>query len=944
LAREPLRTYEVKVLGPLQVAVGGRVVQLPPAQRRLLSILLVDTGRSLSTDELIDRMWGEEPPTTARTALQVHVSKLRRVVPLETTTNGYRIEPGQVISDLGLLEEFAAEADRAVAAGDWEAAFTFASRASALERGRSLPDIADEPYASPVIHRIEQLLLSVAEVEVEAMLALGRNEAAIVRLDDLVVRHQFHDRLRLHLMLALYRAGRHGDALRAYQAYRVLLGETMGIEPGEDLRELEERILLHDPALGSGRPDTTPHNLPDVTSSFVGREDDIRMVRKELDDSGVVTITGGPGYGKTRLAVEVGRSALPDYPGGVWLARLSGADDARSVAATIAAAVSADDQISSPEDLAEAIRPRPLLLILDNCEHVTEAVGQFLLALNSKPRNCRVLVTCRRRLGEPGGPVHRLEPLSGGIDQSIALLADRVRSVNRGFAITPDNLPALRELAERLGGVPLAIELVARWVPTLGLHDITRLLGRVHSDDALTTAFEWSVALLPEGDRRLLGSLAVFESAVTLERTTDVCGDGDDLAVAGSVSRLIDASLLALEWSGMSAHYRMPQPVRDMAWAGVDARRRKLLGDRHTASHVRSAEALSEESVSDQQARAFARLDAEIPDYRRAMARLIEGRAWGELTLVIDALSRYWYARFLGWEARQWIAEIPMEALEPDDRARLHRVAGFLAWSVHDYEQADRHYQALHALGVAGGDRRMKADGLYGRGLVHQKRRYLDGAAMLEEAATIYEGLPGCEVSLGECLLFRGLDEAYTGDVARAEGLLARAADLLELAGHVRQVSKARRWLSHCAWRRGDEADARLHARNAEQLARSTADQIALGGALVEKAHIAITWGTERDAADQLLEAWLPIPPVDEIDRAQVLFPAARLAVRTGDLSLAASIVSHVDDVYDRHGWRPFDEIVGVAELRTAVVGVDALDGDVEDRVQEFLTRLSTSA
>jgi predicted ATPase/DNA-binding SARP family transcriptional activator len=935
----------VNALGPLEVIVGGRAVELPPAQRRLLSILAVEDGRDVSTDELIDRMWPGEPPPTARTAVQVHVSALRKMVPIETRPTGYRIATGAVLQDRISFEGLVEAAGSARTDQRWAEARASAAAAQALWRAEPYPDLADTTYALAVVSGLRELALQAADIEVEAMLALGDNEAAIHRLQEVIDRNPLHDRLRHHLMLALYRAGRQGEALRAYQAYRALLGETMGIEPGMDLRLLEEQILVHDSALGDRPAPPTPHNLPDTPTSFVGRESELRRVTEGLGEARIVTISGAPGLGKTRLVVEAGRSLLANFTGGVWFAGLSGARESASVVATIAAATSAGEGIDNFDALAGALRSRPILLILDNCEHVVEQVRRFLVALTSRPGECRVLLTSRQAISMHGGSMYRLElaPLAIEPNASVALLVDRVRAMDRGFTMTPENLDVLLELCRRLEGIPLGIELVARFVPKFGIRDITRLLDRVQTDDALEAAFEWSTALLTVEDRRLLHDLAVFESPFTVERAHQVCGDGagGELATAGSISRLLDASLLVLDWSATSSRYRMLQPIRELAWSRADTTARRRLNRAHAQSIVQMSAEMSDATLDQRQALAFLTLDAEIADYRKALAWLRDKGQWGSMTAILEALSRYWYARFLGWEAAAWLDEVPIGLLEAPDRIRLHRVAGFLAWAVHDYDEADAHYTALCNIGNHLGDRLVEADGLYGRGLIHQKRRFLDGAGMLESAARIYEALDGRQLELGQCLLFRGLDEAYSGDIAVGERLLTRATSLLGEVGHLRQVSKAERWLAHCAWRRGDEAMARHYADRAEALARRLGDQIALGGALVEQANIAVTWGSTSDAARHLLEALEPIPVVDEIDVSQVLIPAARLARRAGHPQLVASILGRVNDVYHRHGWRPFDEVPDAADLRAAAT--TPTGGEVLDRVRDFLEELASN-
>jgi predicted ATPase/DNA-binding SARP family transcriptional activator len=940
--RDRAAAIVVNALGPLEVMVHGTAVSLPPAQRRLLSVLLVDADRDVSTEELIDRMWPHGPPATARTAVQVHVSGLRKVVPVSSTSTGYRLSLDGIVHDRVEFERLVVAAETARDEQRWADARTLATDAQTLWRGDPYPDLADGTESSAFASWLRELSLDAADVEVEALLALGHNDGAVQRLRSLIDRHPLQDRLRHQLMLGLYRSGRQEEALREFQAYRKLLGETLGIEPGVDLRTLEEQILVHDPFLGT-RPDPpNPHNLPRVATSFVGRESERRRIIKELEGTRLVTVTGPPGIGKTRLATEIGAEVLEAFPGGVWLAGLAGTRTVRDVLATIGAALSVGDGIDIVEALAESVDDRPLLLILDNCEHVLEPVRRFLAALTSRAGACRVLATSRQPIAVAGEFVHRLEPLPARVDGAVALLVDRVRAVDRNFVVTAENLDGLVALCERLEGVPLSIELVARFVPTFGVADTARLLDEVAGENALEMAFDWGTALLHESDRTLLYHLAVFESSFTLERAHQVCGLQTEIATAGSVSRLVDASLLALD--GRSPRYRMLQPFRELAWARAEPAIRPVLANRHAEAIAAASADMRQATLDARQASAFAAFDAEIGDYRKALAWFRDAGRWGPMTTILEALARYWYARFLAWEATAWLDEIPDAELSREARIRVHRVAGFLAWATHDYDGADTHYTALLELGRASDDRLAEADALFGRGSIHQKRRFLDGAAMLREAAVIYEELGGRELELGQCLLFRGLDEAYTGDVAVAEAALGRASALLEQVGHLRQVSKTERWLAHCAWRRRNEADARCRADRAERIARALGDHIALGGALVEQATIDVTWGSPAAAAQRLIEALGPIPEVDEVDISQVLIPVARLAGRTGHRSLLAAVLAHIDEIYSRYGWRPLDEADGIAELRKVVEDMIPDCRGVLSRVDEFLGSLAAEA
>ncbi|MGA9596889.1 MAG: BTAD domain-containing putative transcriptional regulator, partial [Acidimicrobiia bacterium] len=855
------RLTAIRIMGPMKIEVDAVQIRFPPAARRLLSILLVDPEAELSTDTIIDRMWGDDAPASARTALHVHISSLRKRLPgvVETTGAGYRLEEARFRSDRARFESFARDAQRAGLRAEWETVKDKAGEALELWRGAPLTDVADDEFALGEIARLNEIQVGLLELHIDALLELGRNDAAVPRLRRLIADHPLHERFREQLLLALYRSGRQSEALREYQALRKQLGEELGIEPNEAIRDLEERILIHDPTLGTQSSLATPHNLPETTTSFIGRLEDVREIVQRFTETRLITVTGGPGFGKSRLAVEVGRALMESRPGGIWLAELAGADSSRSLTATVAAVTGVGEQIDTLERLADAVRSRPILLILDNCEHLKEPVRRLLVALLAKPGACRVLATSRVPLSVPGGRIHRLDPLDTGIDESVALLVDRVRSVDRSFVPDPDIADELVALSRRLGGIPLGIELVARWIPSLGVRDTGRLLEQVRGENALETAFEWSARLIPPTDFELLCSVSVFGAPFTLERAQSVCDDPDLLATAGSISRLVDASLLAVEWSGGGTRYRMLEPIRQLAGVRLEPGRRDRLVARHAGSYLDSADSVTAASSRPDQSAAFAMLDVEIPDYRAALSHLRSSGDWAGLTRIAEALSRYWYSRYLGWEGRSWLDEVPLEELGDTDRGRLHRVSGFLAWAVHDYETADRHYIGLLDIGRRTSNDKTIADALYGRGLIHQKRRFENGAAMLEEAASLYRGMDDCRLELGQCLLFRGLDEALNGDASLGESLLAEAVDLLEDAGHLRQVSKAERWRAHSAWRRSDPETARHHADRAESLARSAGDPIALAGALVEQANIEITWGDPGRAAQHLSEAMHPI-------------------------------------------------------------------------------------
>ena len=238
------------MLGPLEAVDGGRVVELPRRKHRaLLATLLLHAGEPVSADRLIEDLWGESPPRTAKDALQNYVSLLRKALGqdvLVTRDGGYllKVSPEQV--DAFRFERLAADA-RATQAPETRARKL--REALALWRGPPLTDLVYEPFAAVEIARLEELRLAATQDLIDAELELGRHVDLVPELETLIQEHPFDERLRGQLMLALYRGGRQAEALDAYQTARRVLDEELGLEPGPPLRELEQAILRHDASL-----------------------------------------------------------------------------------------------------------------------------------------------------------------------------------------------------------------------------------------------------------------------------------------------------------------------------------------------------------------------------------------------------------------------------------------------------------------------------------------------------------------------------------------------------------------------------------------------------------------------------------------------------------------------------------------------------------------------
>jgi DNA-binding SARP family transcriptional activator len=249
---------EFRILGPLEVRHEGRPVQIGGAKERaLLALLLLQAGEQVSVDRLIDELWGESPPPTARKSVQVRIAGLRRAIRgdvLLTRGDAYlaRLGPNQL--DLHRFEQLLSEGTDALAAGDPSAALTTLNEALGLWRGPALADFTYESFAQEAIARLGELRVHALESRIEAQLALGLHEAVIAQLEELVLEHPFRERLRAQLMLALYRDGRQAEALDVYRSTRSEFVKELGLEPGPALQRLQQAILRQDPSLESPLP------------------------------------------------------------------------------------------------------------------------------------------------------------------------------------------------------------------------------------------------------------------------------------------------------------------------------------------------------------------------------------------------------------------------------------------------------------------------------------------------------------------------------------------------------------------------------------------------------------------------------------------------------------------------------------------------------------------
>jgi DNA-binding SARP family transcriptional activator len=302
---------EFRILGPLDVRDGDQTVTLAGGrQRAVLALLIVNANETVSTDRIVEELWGEQSPPTAPKVIQNHVSQLRRGLGdglLVTDGSGYRlrVDPGSL--DVDRFEELLAEGRSALERGDAESAADLLRRSLALWRGAPLADVTFEPFAQAEVARLEERRLVALEERIEADLVLGRHDDLVGELEALIAKNPLRERPRAQMMLALYRSGRQSEALAVYQDARRTLVEELGIEPGRPLRDLQQAILNQEPGLDLPAVAETPLEGP--RGAFVGRDAELSALLDGLADAlsgrgALVLLVGEPGAGKSRLAEE----------------------------------------------------------------------------------------------------------------------------------------------------------------------------------------------------------------------------------------------------------------------------------------------------------------------------------------------------------------------------------------------------------------------------------------------------------------------------------------------------------------------------------------------------------------------------------------------------------------------------------------------------------------
>ncbi|MGW6447404.1 AfsR/SARP family transcriptional regulator [Lentzea sp. NPDC055074] len=971
-----------RILGPIEVeGPAGPVWVTPGRQQVVLALLLMEANQVVSTDQIVDTLWNQLPPDTARTQVQICVSRLRKKLAdagvdlsIVTRMPGYQLLLGDNTLDMHVFAGKLAEARVLVKEGRTAEAANLLRSAVALWRGPCLSGLAN-PALRNRASRLDEDLLTATEDYLELELELGRHHQIVGEVTRLVHEHPMRERLRAVLMLALHRAGRQGEALEAYRAGRHLLVEELGLEPGERLRLLESAILAGDVVTTQAEPGPAvvppapsferPRQLPADTADFIGNDALIRTAEAVLVGGdrravGVVVVIGRPGSGKTTVAAHIGHRIADRFPDGQLYCDLRGTREEPAAAADVLGRfllalgipgtvipMGLDERIEMYRTL---MAERRTLVVLDDASAESQVIP-----LLPGSNTCAVLVTSRSRLtGVPGARQVEVEVFDPG--QSLDLLG-RVIGAER-VAREPE---AAAALVRTVGGLPLALRIIAarlaarpHWSLASMVH---RLASERHRLDELAhgeMTIRASLSLTHNGmDRRsrtLFGLLGLAEGPELPGWVAGAVLDDDSRYPSDLLEPLVDVQMLdvtTVERTG-EFRYRYQDIVRLFALEKLNAEVAPDMRRRAVERVLGGWLALAEQAHRSVYGGDYAVLHGTalrwLPPATYVQQVSGDPLEWldGEQANLCAAISQ---AADAGFDEACW--DLAVSA------ATLFESHGYLD----DWEKT--HEKALQATTSAGNVRGTAAvlssmGTLYiNRGQTTRAHEALTTALATFEELDDPRGLALCRRDLGLLARWSGDDDlaldlyaAAMRDLDRAQDLVGRGivlthqtdvlcrrgrtdeatAQLLEAmmifegAGYRNGIPHALRRIGQVQVRAGQHRDALATFTRVLGMVRESRDVIGEGHLLRNLGEVSAALGQDREAQayfEQALAARERI--MDHVGAAAIRVDLAPVLARLGEGNRASELVLHAVQIF---GARGMDRELAAAEQ--ALTGLSA--------------------
>ncbi len=935
----------VRTLGDFMVWRGAEPVPAGRWRRRkvadLFKLLLGAPAHRLHREHISDQLWPEAGPEAGANSLRSTVYLLRAL--LDRGVPGVR--PPETAGSQGARRSSDRTAHRSYLRSDGDAltlcpapmladgeepplnwldaaAFTRAAAAAlasddaaacrealALYGGDYLPDDVYSDWTSA--RRLELRSDHQALMLHLSALCGARGELAEAeqQLHAVLAADPCREEAAQRLMALLAADERHGEAARVYHALEAALRDDLALAPAPETTDLYQRLLRRR-TLPVAAPSPTPTgaaavgltNLSLPISSFVGRQQDQAAIKDLLDAHRLLTLTGAGGCGKTRLAQQVALDRQTVYPDGVWLVELAAQTDPALVAATVARALGLSEDVTAPsqqvlaavtapEDktvalLVAFLRPRRLLLLLDNCEHLLGACASLANTLLSACPHLRILSTSREPLGVAGEAVWRVPslPFPTASDapnpeallryDAIMLFVQRARLVRPDFALTAENAPAVAQVCRRLDGIPLAIEFAAARLGMMSPHGLAARLDdrfRVLVGGSPTTlprqrtlraTMDWSYVLLDAQEQAVLRAFAVFAGGWTLQAAAAVCARDDVRAeaVAGLLEQLLRKSLLAAMAPDRDGDPRfgLLETVRQYARERLDAAgETPAVRRRHLDYYLTLARNVVAGWTDTMLGTWLVRLDEECDNLRAALDCAREDADIARGLELCVALARYWEMRGQLSEGRAWLDEFLARAggASAALRATALNAAGNLANRQGDRARATALLEEALALKRDLGDARGMAMLLNNLGYVEDESGHYARAAALHEESLALKRVLGDQRGVAYSLTNLGRVAHHRGDLARAATLHDQSVTLLRGLGDRHNLARALNNLAEVVQAQGDDARAADLLEESLALKRELGDRQGIAASLILLGALAARGHDDRRAAQLFQES-----------------------------------------------------------------------------------------
>ena len=871
-----------------------KTLRLGRLGRVAFAFLVLERGRPTSTEQLAEVMWPGGQPSTWESSLRGLMSRMRRELEglglapsngLTAALGCYQLHlPIDAIVDVEEAERNVLRAEASLEAGRPETARRDAEEALVVVSGPFLPG-ASGLWVEERQLALRELHVRTLEALADANSGLGRSADALDAAARAVALEPLRETAHFRLVRAHAAAGNRAQALRAYEECRQLLAEAVGVSPSGFMQTAYRALLGQEAPVPASSPDgasvnlpTVPTNLPYPLSTFVGRQSLLDSLRRQLSGVRLITLTGPAGIGKSRLAVELGNRVLADFPEGVFLVELASLAEPTLVPQHVLSTLDVGDRggASVLQALRSHVGTGRILLVLDNCEHLTSACASLAEALLTSCPRLRVLATSRQPLDLPGEFVHRVPPLAvpplppppfSALTnyEAAQLLIARVLAADTDLVLSEDDALPLAQICNRLDGVALALELVAPRVRALSLAEMAAHLEQgiellrndladgVAHHRTLRAAVDWSYDSLTESEQRLLNSLSVFAGGAVLDAIVVVC-EPDDRPPSDTLlvlRALVDKSLVAVDRRLPRTRYHLLATVRMYCQERLaEAGDLERLSRRHMRWALQLAERAEAHLSGPDQARWLEELEAEHENLRAALAQGVAKGPERDALRLATAVARFWEVRGHLDEGRRWLSMV-LDTSGPQPpalRAKAFTAMGILGEQKGDLDSARSAYGESLTIRRAIGDQGGIAAALLGLGnLAVREKAYDDARELYCEGLTIGRELSDLRI-VGAIL-------GNLGSVAHHQGLLEEARDFYgeslearETLGDTRGVAECLGNLAYLALADGDCAQARRLGERSLSLRSELGDQVGMMDVL-EALGTAAMWIGDVEAA-----------------------------------------------------------------------------------------------